>query len=243
MTQCSTGAPRIGTAGWSVPSGAAEGFSKAGSQLERYASRLCCAEINSSFYRPHRPQTYARWAASVPAGFKFAVKAPRAITHESRLRDAQAPLADFIGQIQSLGDALGPMLIQLPPSLRFEAGLVEGFLRGLREGFGGDVVLEPRHLTWFDVEPEALLSEHRVARVAADPARCPAAATPGGWTGLRYWRLHGSPRMYYSPYEEERLIGLSQSLASGDWCVFDNTASGAALVDALALISLVKRRA
>jgi uncharacterized protein YecE (DUF72 family) len=225
--------PRIGTAGWSVPSAAAGAFGTEGSQLQRYASVFSCAEINSSFYRPHRADTYARWAASVSSDFRFAVKLPRAITHEARLHDAQRPLATFFEQVGCLSAALGPILIQLPPSLKFDAAQAEVFLRGFREAFTGKAVLEPRHITWFDPHADALLRAYSIGRVAADPAPHPNGTVPGGWTGLRYWRLHGSPRTYYTEYGVERLRAVSRLLTPDDWCIFDNTASGAAITDAL----------
>src|ERR1700735_1262435 len=86
---------RIGTAGWSIPKYCAGEFPVGGSGLERYAARFNCTEINSSFYRPHRRTTYERWAHSVPAGFRFAVKLPKAITHERRLNDIDGPLDRF----------------------------------------------------------------------------------------------------------------------------------------------------
>ena len=235
-----TETPRIGTAGWSVPSLAKGAFEREGSHLERYSSRFSCAEINSSFYRPHQAETYARWAASVPTSFRFAVKVPRAITHEARLHDSRARLEEFADQIVGLGQKLGPILIQLPPSLEFNATHVKIFLGEFRQQFEGDVVIEPRHPSWFKCDADGLLCAYRLVRVAADPARCPGAETPGGWTGLRYWRLHGSPRMYYTPYGEERLSRMAAQLQPADWCIFDNTASGAAIHDALFLQSLVQ---
>jgi uncharacterized protein YecE (DUF72 family) len=232
--------PRIGTAGWSVPSVAKDAFEKQGSQLERYSSRFSCAEINSSFYHPHRAETYARWAASVPESFRFAVKVPRAITHEARLYDSRARLKEFADQIVGLGGKLGPILIQLPPSLECDLARAKSFLGEFRQQFEGDAVIEPRHPSWFECDTEKLLCAYRLGRVAADPARCPGAATPGGWAGLRYWRLHGSPRMYYTPYGEERLRCMAARLMPGDWCIFDNTASGAAIHDALFLQNLAK---
>ena len=85
----------VGTAGWSLPREAQPHFPAEGTHLTRYAARLPAAEINSSFYRPHRPATYAKWAASVPPGFRFAVKVPRVITHERRLADAGTLAAHF----------------------------------------------------------------------------------------------------------------------------------------------------
>ena len=78
---------RTGTAAWSIPKEHAAPFPVAGSHLERYGAVLNAVEINSSFYRPHRTTTYERWAASVPEDFRFAVKVPKAITHEHRLKD------------------------------------------------------------------------------------------------------------------------------------------------------------
>jgi uncharacterized protein YecE (DUF72 family) len=230
---------RIGTAGWSIPSQHAAAFPGSGTHLARYAAQLPAVEINSSFYRPHRPATYARWADSVPDGFRFAVKVPKEITHTLRLVGAEAPLARFLSEVSHLGPKLGPLLLQLPPSFGFDAAVVSKFLNLLRASFDGVLVCEPRHPSWFDGTADTLLAAHGIPRVAADPPPVAAAARPGGWPGLRYWRLHGSPRMYYSPYAPERLARLAALLrdsAAENWVIFDNTAEGAAWADALALL-------
>jgi uncharacterized protein YecE (DUF72 family) len=235
---------RLGTAGWAIPRAHAAAFPAEGSSLARYAARLGAAEINSSFHRPHRRATYERWAAAVPDGFRFAVKLPKTITHERRLLDTAAPLERFLGEAAGLGAKLGPLLVQLPPSLAFDPAVAEGFFALLRQRHAGlvaceaSVACEPRHPSWFTPEADSLLVAARVARVAADPARVPEAAEPGGWNGLVYHRLHGSPRMYRSAYEPPVLAALAERLAgrrAEAWCVFDNTASGAALGDALEL--------
>jgi uncharacterized protein YecE (DUF72 family) len=226
----------VGTAGWSIPAASADRFPREGSHLERYSQRLPAVEINSSFYRPHRASTYARWAASVPPEFRFAVKVPKEVTHTRRLVDAAEPLARFLEEVRLLGPKLGPLLIQLPPSLVFQPDPVTHFLQHLRSSFAGDLACEPRHASWFTDAVDGLLAEHRVARVAADPAPVPRAAEPGGWQALTYFRLHGSPRMYYSPYSQAYLNQLGRRLSTrgGDvWCIFDNTAEGAATRDAL----------
>ena len=228
----------VGCAGWSIPREHAALFPEAGTHLARYAQRLSAVEINSSFYRPHRPATYARWAASVPKHFRFSVKMPREITHQKRLADVDDLRDRFLGEAESLGDRLGPILVQLPPSLAFSAPVASAFFTGLRGRFDGQVVCEPRHATWFAPEPDQLLTEFHVARVAADPAPIPAAALPGGWRGLDYYRLHGSPRIYYSDYPEAILETMAQRLraaAGPAWCIFDNTAVGAATGNALAV--------
>jgi uncharacterized protein YecE (DUF72 family) len=181
---------RIGTAGWSFPR-TLEDFPVEGTGLERYAAVFNAVEINSSFYRPHQRKTYERWATSTPADFRFAVKVPRTVTHERRLVDCGEPLARFLNECGGLEEKLGPLLIQLPPSLKFDPDVVERFLTAWRKATAAATVMEPRHPTWFDAPAKSVLQVFEVARVAADPAVVPAAAEPGGWPGLTYRRLHG----------------------------------------------------
>lgn len=228
----------VGCAGWTIPKKHAASFPDSGSHLERYAQRLPAVEINSSFYRPHRPATYARWASGVPDHFRFAVKMPREITHVRRLANSTELLGAFLSEVSLLGDNLGPLLVQLPPSLVFDPAVAPAFFAAFRERFGGNVVCEPRHPSWFGPEAEQVLKGFHIARVAADPSPVPAASIPGGWAGLVYYRLHGSPQMYYSAYSDGALETLAQNLrasagAAQTWCIFDNTALGAAAVDAL----------
>ena len=238
---------RVGVAGWSVPAVLADRFPVKGSHLERYAARLPAVEINTSFYRPHRRATYARWAASVPEAFRFAVKLPRAVTHERRLAGCADLLARFADEVGGLGVKRGPVLVQLPPSFAFGAALAGDFFAELAATVGGATACEPRHASWFSEEAEALLRHHRVARVAADPAPVPGAARRGGWEGLAYVRLHGSPTMYWSAYGEAAVAGHARAvtaLGHGGaevWTIYDNTAAGAAPEDALSLLDQLRR--
>jgi len=238
---------RVGCAGWSIPRVHADRFAEGESHLARYATRLSAVEIDSSFYRPHRPTTYARWADVTPDAFCFAVKAPRDVTHERRLVDTAEPLDRFVAEIGALGVKLGPMLVQLPPSLAFDPSVAAAFWQELRDRFRGEVICEPRHPSWFRRDADRLLQAWDVARVAADPPPVPHADEPGGWVGLRYIRLHGSPRMYYDAYDGPYLEGLARRLAeyaqhAPVWCVFDNTAAGAAILNALRLLDLLYDR-
>jgi uncharacterized protein YecE (DUF72 family) len=232
---------RIGCAGWTIPKAHAASFPASDSHLERYAQVFNAVEINSSFHRPHRRATYERWAAGVPDGFVFAVKAPKQITHERRLAGAEAPLDEFLAQAGGLGGKLGPLLFQFPPKFAFDAGTLRTFFAALRARHDGDVVCEPRHADWFAPAADDLLAQFRIARVAADPAPVDAAAEPGGWKELVYFRLHGSPRVYWSDYGTEQIDRFADKLvraakdARAAWCIFDNTASGAATGNALAL--------
>ena len=228
-----------------MPNRLREAFGAEGTVLQRYATRLGCVEINSSFYRPHRPETYASWAAQVPATFRFAVKLPQAITHELRLRAATRLLDQFLAQVSGLGDRLGVLLVQLPASFAFDGRAVAPFFRALRARHAGPVTCEPRHRSWFTERAEATLAASSIGRVAADPACCEGAAHPIVAGDVAYWRMHGSPRMYWSPYGRERLAPLALDIAARAragataWCVFDNTASQAAAHDALELEALL----
>lgn len=230
---------RIGCAGWSIPREEKPHFPDSGTHLERYAARFSAVEINSSFYRPHRQSTYERWAASVPADFRFSVKIPKVITHVARLENVDELLARFLEETSGLGAKLGCLLVQLPPSFAFNRTIAHRFFKRLRSATDIPVAFEPRHTTWFEPAVETLLKQFQISRVAADPALIPAAAEPGGSANLTYHRLHGSPRTYYSSYSPAFLRNLSKYLASHSapsWCIFDNTALGAAFPNARALI-------
>ena len=234
---------RIGTAGWTIPKIVADRFPAEGSGLERYSSVFPCAEINSSFHRSHRESTWARWAESVPSEFSFSAKLPKEITHKRRLVDCEALLDAARAEMSPLGSKLGILLVQLPPSLAFDAAVAADFLAALRSRWQGHIACEPRHATWFAPEAEALLAQHCVARVAADPPPVPGAERPGGWRGLVYFRLHGSPAKYRSSYDDGRLEGIARAIEEAGeapaWCIFDNTASSAAMGDALKLAELL----
>jgi uncharacterized protein YecE (DUF72 family) len=228
----------IGTAGWAIPRAVAACFAEQGNALERYAGRFDVVEINSTFHRPHRRSTYERWAASVPDDFRFAVKLPKKVSHELRLAETRPSLESFFADVSALGDKLGVFLLQLPPSFAFDATIARNFFKLLRTMSGVPCVCEPRHPTWFESDAHDLLCDFHIGRVAADPARVEPAEETAGWPDLRYIRLHGSPRMYYSAYDTEYLKRLTLRLhVTGveTWCIFDNTASGAACANALEL--------
>lgn len=238
---------RIGMAGWSLPTVLHDRFPVEGSHLQRFAAVLPAVEINSSFYRTHRPATYARWRDSVPADFRFSAKLPREITHTKRLRDVEEPLQRFLGEVLQLGDRLGCLLVQTPPSLAFDAGVAADFFSRLRSAVPSEVGLacEARHRSWFGEEAAQLLGNLRIARVIADPEAVSGMA-PVTYRELVYIRLHGSPEIYHSNYSDDCLRQLAVRLAHHQqrgrqvWCIFDNTASGAALPNALATLEYVR---
>ncbi len=231
----------IGTAGWSVPSRYASRFPARGSHLERYAQVLSAVEIDSSFYRHHRHDTYARWARSVPPGFRFAVKTPRALTEPGTLRLVEEVLERFLAEVTGLGPRLGVLLVQLAPQVAFDARLARALFARLSRGSAARIACEPRHASWAAARADALLRAAGVARVAADPPRWPGAQVPGGASTLAYFRMHGQPRTYYSDYGAAQLDLLAAQLTRAEqrsperWCILDNTALGHALGNALSL--------
>lgn len=228
----------LGCAGWSIASRDAARFGAGDSMLARYATRFDAVEINSSFYKPHRETTYARWAASVPAGFRFSVKLPKAITHEARLVGCGPALDHFFEAAGALGDKLDCVLVQLPPSLVFDARTAATFFAMLARRWQGRTACEARHASWLWAQADALLARHHVARVAADPARHVDDATPGGTARFAYWRWHGRPKIYYSDYDAAALDAIATAVRAGPadaWMVFDNTAAGHAIPNAAAL--------
>src|SRR5687767_7575309 len=207
------GADRVvGTAGWAIPRRWANLAPSDSKGLERYARVLNGVEINTSFYRPHSRETYERWAARTPKAFRFAVKIPKLITHEARFVDVKAPLTQFLGEVSGLEHKLGVLLVQLPGKFEFDAALVRQFFTMFRRLHDGHIVCEPRHASWYSVEADMVLKRHRIGRVAADPPRGTQSLEPGGWDGIAYYRLHGSPRCYFSPYDQPFLSAIAGRL-------------------------------
>jgi uncharacterized protein YecE (DUF72 family) len=237
---------RIGTAGWSIPRIHAAHFPEQGSHLERYASVFSAVEINTSFYRPHRVRTYEKWAAAAPDTFRFSVKAPKTVSHAPMSDDVAANLDALFAEVAGLAEKLGVILIQLPPKRAFVADEAASLLSAFRERTTTRIALEPRHASWFAPDADELLRSLEIARVAADPPRAEGADRPGGWDGLIYFRLHGSPDIYRSPYGEARLGDVARSLRDATkrgreaWCIFDNTTSYAAAGDALILSRMLR---
>ena len=229
----------VGIAGWSIRKEHTGLFAKEGTHLQRYASRFDAVEINSSFYQSHRRETYEKWSKSVPAKFRFSVKAPKLLTHEYCLEETGEPLAQFVHEIGGLGKKLGCVLVQLPPSLAYDPRTVETFFAKLRARYRGALVCEPRHSSWFSGAADRRLEAHGVGRVGADPPCAEDGAEPAASGRVIYYRLHGSPHMYYSSYSREYLDCLAGKLTAVRrtpvWCIFDNTARGAAVTDAIEL--------
>lgn len=226
--------PIIATAAWSIPKKVSDRFAREGSGLTRYASVFAGVEINSTFYRRHKTSTFAHWVESVPDGFLFSVKIPKEVTHTRAMKEIGQPFDTFLEDIAPLGEKRGPLLCQLPPSMAFSANEMAVAFKTMRDSDQGPLVMEVRHKSWASDEAAALLREYAIDRVLADPALVWSVkdfADPP-----RYVRLHGKPRVYYSSYTAEEIRSFSTLLEPDGWCVFDNTASGAAIENALMML-------
>lgn len=237
----------IGTAGWPLPPQSRAKFPMDGSNLHKYSRIFNAVEITSAFYRHHKPETYARWAATVPDDFRFAVKLWREFTQEKRLRETGLAMDETLAGVTALGEKLGVLLLQLPPSLEFDRAVARRFFKGLQQRFHGKVAVEPRHTSWVDDTALGLLEDLGLSKVLADPERC---QTPKAWRTrvetIRYIRLHGSPVTYRSEYPRSFLARVAESIrkpvcpASETWCMFDNTALGHGTENAYFLKGLLK---
>jgi len=234
---------RIGLAGWSeAVSKYREHFPGTGSGLERYSRTLSMVEVNASFYRAVRAETFASWAEQTPPDFNFSVKINRAVTHAARL-SANAKLEQALEPMMSLGPKLAAVLIQLPPTLAFDPERDEAFLDRLRALYSGMVAWEPRHPSWEGFEASALLAARGITRVRTE---IPESDVPGPGSGYpsggTYVRLHGTPRRYYSAYSATDLATLADWLGGAPdpvIVIFDNTASSAGVRNALELEELL----
>lgn len=238
----------VGTAAWSIPKVAAQFFPNEGSHLENYAKTLSGVEINSSFYKEHKPATYKRWSESVGANFKFSVKLSKVFTHTQKLLVTAEEVKTVLDGVRELGPKWEVLLVQLPPSLSFHDSTAYRFFEILRKHFSGMIAFEPRHKTWIE-KPALLLQEQfRLTKVFADPEPCPLPQDQDlNFRHGCYFRLHGSPEIYKSNYEPTFLSTVFQQVQTRStahkpaWCIFDNTTFGYATLNALQMQKLSRQ--
>lgn len=224
----------VGTAAWTIPKTAAEDFPVEGSHLERYSKVFNAVEINTSFYKDHLAKSYTKWASATPEDFKFSVKLNQRFTHTCE--DASAiDLSTCLESIAYLENKWRVLLLQFPAGKEFSASNMNRMYKIIRKRFDGIVALEPRNLSWACDESVWLMNEYNITKVIADPEKC-----PGVEAGTeKYYRLHGSPEIYRSNYEDDYLDTIYAELSSTEneaWCIFDNTTFGHATTNALSLM-------
>jgi uncharacterized protein YecE (DUF72 family) len=211
--------------------------------LEHYAHQFSTVEVNSSFYRLPTEKTFQRWRETTPSGFLFAVKANRSITHQHHLENVQEPLDIFLARSRNLKEKLGPILYQLPPSMKRDEGMLEAFLSFLPQDLRH--VVEFRHRGWYEEAVYAVLQRHNVALCIHDMGRSesPVAAT----ADFAYVRFHGTSGRYTGDYSAQqledwakRIRGLvSENQLKATYIYFNNGLEGHAVNNARTLAQLL----
>jgi uncharacterized protein YecE (DUF72 family) len=234
----------IGTSGWNYghwkgvfyPEGLASR-----EWLRFYAEQFRTVELNVTFYRSVRPETFAKWRSTVPDGFLFSVKMSRYITHIKRLKVEQESMRRFFESVSVLAEKLGVILIQLPPSLKFDAELMTDFFGGLDPAF--KYTVEARNATFVDERFFSLLRERNIAWCIADTAgRYPYHESVTA--AFVYMRLHGSERLYASSYSDDELKAVREKIAAWGkeaFVYFDNDFCGFAPQNGRRLMELFDR--
>jgi uncharacterized protein YecE (DUF72 family) len=234
----------IGTSGWQYDDWkpvAYEGVPRA-RWLEHFATLFPAVEVNNTFYNLPREKTFSDWAARTPDGFTFVCKASRYITHIRRLDDVAEPITRFVERASLLGEKLGAMLYQLPPSLKRDDDLLKRFLDLLPEH--PRAAVEFRSTTWYDPDVYELLRAKDVALCFADS---PTHKTPPELTASwAYLRMHGGEdEASYEPDELGEWAGRISNLAAAAdpiFVFFNNDRAGNAVADARTLTEQVAAR-
>ena len=239
---------KIGTSGWQYgdwkelfyPSDL-----KSADKLKFYSKYLNTVEINSTFYHMPRITTIEKWKSDTPDDFKITIKLNRYFTHSKKLNideEFEQKFNDFINNISVLENKLGVLLVQLPPSLKFDLNKLERFLNLINNRV--KVALEARNDTWFNDETKNLLEKYDVYWVIND--------SPNKWPSIEwiinkkvYIRMHGRKKLYSSKYTEHELDELlkfikSRSVIDG-YIYFNNTMGGSGILNALELTDKFKK--
>jgi uncharacterized protein YecE (DUF72 family) len=210
--------------------------------LQFYARQFMTVELNSSFYRLPSEKAFNTWRESTPENFLFAVKVSRYITHIKRLRNSGSAVENFLSRAGLLREKLGPLLYQLPPSMKRNDELLQNFLSSLPPRY--QHVIEFRHESWIDDAVFAILRRHNVGLCVFDmPAfSCPLVAT----SDFAYVRFHGSEGLYSSCYSDEELSRWAQRIArlgqtvKATYMYFNNDAQAFAVKNAMTLENLLR---
>ena len=241
-----SGSIRIGCSGWNYRHWRGVFYPddlRARDWFAYYADRFDTVEINNSFYRLPKAETFDSWREQAPTGFCYAVKANRFITQAKKLKDCEEPLANMIAPTRRLERTLGPVLFQLPPSLHLNLDRLEAFLKLLPADLTH--VFEFRDASWYIDDTRALLDRYDAGFVAHD---FPGKASPRWAAGkAAYVRFHGGVGKYYGRYPRATLrswrdwMRRQESGGRPVWAYFNNDGDGAAIEDAQALKAMLNR--
>jgi uncharacterized protein YecE (DUF72 family) len=238
----------IGTSGWSYKHWKDIYYPadvKPAGYLEYYSRQFNIAEINTSFYHLPQKQTVLNWMEAVPKGFRFCPKMSRYLTHMKKLHDPEAPLEKFFAVFEAARKMLGPVLIQLPPSLKFNPAVAVPFFELLKKEYKRyDFVLEVRHNSWMETESLGLLKRHNIGFVISQSENKFPYAEHVTAKNI-YVRFHGPAALYASSYSDEMLKDYAAKfkkwIEQGHiiWAFFNNDIYGHAFRDAERLKQLM----
>jgi uncharacterized protein YecE (DUF72 family) len=239
----------VGTSGWQYRDWRGPFYPEGVPQrrwLEHYASAFATVEVNNAFYRLPERDTFVAWRERTPADFCVAVKMSRYLTHIKRLREPAEPVERFLSRAEGLGDRLGPVLLQLPPTLRADDGLLDATLARFPSAVR--VAVEPRHRSWWTSRTRSVLERHGAALVWADRLGRP--VTPlwrtADWGYLRLHEGRARPRPRYGRAALsswlDRIAGAFAPEREPVYVYFNNDPGGAAIRDAVALAGAAGRR-
>jgi uncharacterized protein YecE (DUF72 family) len=238
----------VGTSGWQYRHWRDRFYPKGLAQarwLEHFAQCFATVEINNAFYRLPERSTFEAWHRRTPDDFCFAVKMSRYLTHIKRLREPAEPVQRFLDRATGLGSKLGPVLLQLPPSLTADAGLI----RDVLERFPAKVrvAVEPRHASWWTDEIQRVFKDHDAALCWADRKGRPIAPLwrTADWGYVRLHEGRAQPRPRYGRTALESWVDRIAD-AFGDrarvYVYFNNDGGGAAVIDAATLAWIAHKR-
>jgi uncharacterized protein YecE (DUF72 family) len=213
--------------------------------FERYAEEFDTVEINNSFYRLPKCETFEKWQKQAPPGFCYAVKANRYLTQAKKLKECEEPMERMMSAVRCLGDRLGPMLYQLPPSMKINLERLESFLRILPPGVTS--VFEFRNKDWYRADTYDLLDRYGASFCVHD---MPGSASERIAVGpIAYVRFHGGEGKYWGRYSDEGLLSWTDWIVDQArqgrpaWCYFNNDIHGHAIEDARTLKAMVRQMA
>jgi uncharacterized protein YecE (DUF72 family) len=239
---------RIGCSGWAYKHWRGLFYPEGVPQTRwfaRYAEEFDTVEINNSFYHLPKPATFEKWRRQAPPGFCYAVKANRYLTQAKKLKDCEEPMERMMSSVEHLGDRLGPMLYQLPPSMKINLERLESFLKILPTNVSS--VFEFRETSWYVPETYELLDRYGAGFCVHDMAGSTTERVAVG--PIVYVRFHGGAGKYWGRYSDKKLLGwtdwlVEQSRLGRDcWCYFNNDIHGHAIEDARTLKSMVGQMA
>ena len=240
-------AVRVGCSGWQYRHWRGDFYPAELAQsrwFAHYALTFDTVEINNTFYRLPPPETFAKWRDQAPAGFLYAVKASRFLTHMKKLKDPADPLVRFFGRARHLGPHLGPVLYQLPPRWPVDLPRFEHFLRSLPAQY--QHAIEFREPSWYDDRVFAMMEQHRVALCLHDMHGSATGRTRVG--PFVYVRFHFGTSKYGGRYDDDRLDDWADWLASqiregfSAYAYFNNDVGGHAPRDAVRLRKRLRER-